>query len=144
MPAKSSTIAAAVPGTPAIADLALVLHHAVRRVKVAVATLPELTMWIRTGVPRGQAALDRERADPGEQVAAVLPVGDRGLVDADLQEQVVDVRVGPDEGETTATLQVSGCAPPMPSICRGSGLPMIRSSRSSRSAGSAGRSPARK
>src|ERR1039458_3575873 len=44
----------------------------------------------------------------------------------------------------TATLEVSGCAPPMPSICRVSGLPMMRSSRSSRSAGSAGRSPARK
>src|SRR5580704_3157499 len=47
-------------------------------------------------------------------------------------------------GETTATLEVSGCAPPMPSICRGSGLPMTRSSRSSRSAGPAGRSLARK
>ena len=29
------------------------------------------------------------------------------------------------DGETTATLLVSGCAPPMPSIWRGSGLPMI-------------------
>src|ERR1700739_4552817 len=47
-------------------------------------------------------------------------------------------------GETTATLDVSGCAPPTPSICRGSGDPMTRSSRSSRSATSAGRSSARK
>src|SRR6202012_4242116 len=47
-------------------------------------------------------------------------------------------------GATTATLDVSGCAPPTPSICRGSGDPITRSSRSSRSAGSAGRSSARK
>src|ERR671914_2056855 len=46
--------------------------------------------------------------------------------------------------EITATLLVSGCAPPIPSICRGSGVPMTRSSRSSRSAGPAGRSSARK
>src|ERR1700722_16069438 len=48
------------------------------------------------------------------------------------------------EGETSATLDRSGCAPPTPSICVGSGDPMIRSSRSSRSAASAGRSSARK
>ncbi len=41
-------------------------------------------------------------------------------------------------------MEVSGCAPPIPSICLSSGLPMIRSSRSSRSPGSAGRSDARK
>ena len=93
---------------------------------------------------RGQAALDRERADPGEQVAAVLPVGDGGLVDSNLQEEVIDVRIGPNGLEITATLEVSGCAPPIPSICLASGLPMIRSSRSSRAAGSAGRSSARK
>ena len=40
---------------------------------------------------------------------------------------------------TTATLLVSDVAPPMPSIWRGSGVPIRRSSRSSRSAGSAGR-----
>ena len=60
--------------------------------------LSELTMRIRTlvsRVPRGhQPALDGERADPGEDVAAVLPVADRGLVHAELQEQVVDVGVG--------------------------------------------------
>ena len=44
---------------------------------------------------RRQAPFDRERADPGEQVAAVLPAGNRGLVDTDLQEQVIDVRIRP-------------------------------------------------
>src|ERR1700733_4108073 len=48
------------------------------------------------------------------------------------------------DGDTTATFEVSGCAPPTPSIWVGSGDPMTRSSRSSRSAGSAGRSEARK
>ena len=43
-----------------------------------------------------------------------------------------------------ATFEVSGSAPPIPSIWRGSGVPMIRSSRSSRMAGSSGRSEARK
>src|ERR1700730_18143798 len=48
------------------------------------------------------------------------------------------------DGPTTATLDVSGCAPPTPSIWRGSGVPMTLSSRSSRAAASAGRSSARK
>ncbi len=43
-------------------------------------------------VRRGdQAALDGEGADPGQQVAAVLRVGDDRLVHEHLQEQVVDV-----------------------------------------------------
>ena len=45
---------------------------------------------------------------------------------------------------TNATLLVSGWAPPTPSICRASGLPMIRIRRSSRTATSVGRSPATK
>ena len=58
-----------------------------------------LTMKIRTealvgaGCGGDEAALDRERPDAGEQVAAVLLVGDDRLVDEDLQEQVVDVGV---------------------------------------------------
>ena len=48
------------------------------------------------------------------------------------------------DGGTTATLLVSGSAPPMPSIWRGSGEPMMRSRRRSRSWLSAGRSSARK
>ena len=48
------------------------------------------------------------------------------------------------DGDTIATLDVSGCAPPMPSIWRGSGVPMIRRSRSLRSAVASGRSPRRK
>ena len=40
-----------------------------------------------------EAALHRERPDPGEDVAAVLPVADGGLVDPELEEQVVDVDV---------------------------------------------------
>src|ERR1700756_2264627 len=51
---------------------------------------------------------------------------------------------GTADGATTATFDVSGCAPPTPSIWRGSGDPMTRRSRSSRSVLSAGRSPARK
>ena len=41
-----------------------------------------------------QAALDRERPDAGQDVAAVLLVGDDRLVDHDLQEQVIDVDAG--------------------------------------------------
>ncbi len=40
-----------------------------------------------------QPALGRERADSGQDVPAVLLVGDRRLLDAELQEQVVDVGV---------------------------------------------------
>ena len=40
-----------------------------------------------------EAALDRERPDAGEQVAAVLAVGHDRLVDADLEEQVLDIDV---------------------------------------------------
>ena len=49
-----------------------------------------------------------------------------------------------EEGLTTATLLVSGWAPPMPSIWRASGEPMADSSTASRLAISAGRSSARK
>ena len=49
VPAKSSTIAAAVPGTPAIATSPSYSTTPSAPVKVAVATLSELTMWIRTG-----------------------------------------------------------------------------------------------
>jgi hypothetical protein len=42
-----------------------------------------------------QAPLDRERAHAGQQVAAVLPVRDGGRIDADLQEQVINVGVRP-------------------------------------------------
>jgi hypothetical protein len=45
---------------------------------------------------------------------------------------------------TTATLLVSGSAPPMPSIWRSSGLPITPSRKASRSAVSAGRSLFRK
>jgi hypothetical protein len=40
-----------------------------------------------------QAVFDRPRADAGEDVAAVLAVADFGLVDDDLQKQIVDVSV---------------------------------------------------
>ena len=49
-----------------------------------------------------------------------------------------------EEGDRIAALEVSGPAPPRPSICRGSGLPMIRRRRASRSLGSEGRSPSTK
>ena len=146
---KASTTGAAVPGTPAIATSPRYSTRPPGVGKVATAMLSELTMRIRTLVSpsrRGhQPPLDRERADAGEDVAAVLPVADRGLVHAELQEQVVDVGVGVlRTATTTATLLVSEVAPPSPSIWRGSGVPISRSSRSSRAAGSAGRSPASK
>jgi hypothetical protein len=43
---------------------------------------------------RNESVLDCPRTDTGKQVAAVLAVTDLGLVDGDLQEQVVDVRIG--------------------------------------------------
>ena len=91
---KASMIAAACRA-PVNSGIPVVGDRPARTGKLAVAKPPVLTMPIRTGEAGGQAALDRERADPGEQVPAVLPVGNRGLVDTDLQEQVVDVRIGP-------------------------------------------------
>ena len=46
-------------------------------------------------VDRGidQASFECERPDAGEQVAAVLLIGDGRLIDADLQEQIVDVSI---------------------------------------------------
>ena len=110
--------------------------------------LSELTMRMRTlvsGSLRGhQPPLDGERADPGEDVAAVLPVADRGLVHPELQEQVVDVGVGVLRRADDGDLARERVAPPSPSIWRGSGVPIRRSSRSSRAAGSVGRSPGSK
>ena len=55
-------------------------------------------MKIATGVTavarRDEAALDRERADAGEDVAAVLLVAHLGAVGPHLQEEVVDVDAG--------------------------------------------------
>src|SRR3954453_17812008 len=51
---------------------------------------------------------------------------------------------GPSERETIPTFEVSGSAPPMPSIWRGSGEPMMRSRKASRSARPCGRASARK
>src|SRR5215468_5878525 len=48
------------------------------------------------------------------------------------------------DGDTTATLAASGCAPPTPSTCSGWPLPITASSSASRSPGSSGRSAARK
>src|SRR5262249_48133207 len=45
------------------------------------------------GAPADRPAPGAERADPGKDVPAVLPVGDRRLVHPELQEQVVDVGV---------------------------------------------------
>ena len=82
-----------------------------------------------------QPALDRERADAGEDVAAILGVGDDRLVDEHLEEEIVDVDAPRDPTcDTIATFEVSGSAPPMPSIWRGSGEPITRSRKASRSA----------
>ena len=66
-----------------------------------------------------QPALHGERADPGEDVPAVLLVGDRRLLHAELQEQVVDVRVVPLRQRYHGSLGASGWAPPSPSIWSG-------------------------
>ena len=73
-----------------------------------------------------QATLEREGGHAGEEVAAVLPIGDHRPIDDHLEEVVVDVAatVPVGAGPTTATLLVSGWAPPMPSIWRSSGEPM--------------------
>jgi hypothetical protein len=42
-----------------------------------------------------EAAFHGERTDPGEEIPTVLAVGDLGLVDADLQEEIVDIGIGP-------------------------------------------------
>ena len=65
---------------------------------VATATPPVFSRWIRTarlavGWRRHEATLDGERRHAGEDVAAVLLVGDDRLVDDDLEEEVVDVGV---------------------------------------------------
>jgi hypothetical protein len=148
MSRKSITIGAAVPGTPSMRAWAVVAHAAAGRLHVrdrdAVAVL---TMWMRTASAPGrgdQPVLDGERSDSGQHVAAVLRLIDARLVDEDLQEEVVDVGVGPRREPTTATLLVSVSAPPRPSIWRTSGDPIAASSTRSRSARSAGKSEARK
>ena len=116
---NASTTGAAVPGTPAMATSPRYSTRPSGVGKVATAMLSELTMRIRTlvsGVLRGhQPAFDGERADPGEDVAAVLPVADRGLVHPELQEQVVDVGVGvlrrADDGDLAG--QRGGAAEPV-------------------------------
>ena len=146
---NASTTGAAVPGTPAIATSPRYSTRPPGVGKVATATLSELTIRIRTLVSPScagnQTALHRERPDPGQDVAAVLPVADGRL----RRRRAAGTgsrrrRRGAPTATTTATLLVSEVAPPSPSICRGSGVPISRSSRSSRSAGSAGRSPASK
>ena len=144
---NSSGIAAAVPGTPSMRASPSYSTAPSGVGTCATAMLPVFTMWMRTGVvvagDRHEPVLDRPRADAGENVAAVLAVADFGLVDHDLQEQIVDVGMRrARDALMTATLLVSGCAPPTPSICRASGEPMAASSTRSRSSRSAGRSRA--
>ena len=45
-----------------------------------------------------EATLDREGADASEDIAAILRVADDRLIDEDLEEEIVDVGVGPGEG----------------------------------------------
>jgi len=45
-----------------------------------------------------QAALDGGGADGREDIAAALRVGNDGLIDKDLEEETVDVGVGPGGG----------------------------------------------
>jgi hypothetical protein len=84
---------AAVPGTPEMAVVpwvALAERHGGGRQAAGVdhvdADRRHVAAW-----GRDQAALERERRDAGEQVAAVLPVGDDGIVHNHLEEVVVDV-----------------------------------------------------
>ena len=97
--ANASVIAGRGAGHAGDRDVAAVRDPARRAWRtVATATLSELTIRMRTSVAPSaggdQAALEREGAHPGQDVAAVLRVGDRRLVHAELQEEVVDVGVG--------------------------------------------------
>ena len=84
----------------------------------------------------------------GPTPARMLPqlgvVSTSGLSTPTWQNRKSMSQSGRVERETIATLLVSGCAPPSPSIWRASGEPITASSRRSRAAGSAGRSSARK
>ena len=64
-------------------------------------TSPVLSIWMRTGVTPSTAAT-RPRsmagADGREDIAAALRVGNDGLIDKDLEEETVDVGVGPGGG----------------------------------------------
>lgn len=67
------------------------------------------------GVRRGdEAALDGEGSDADEQVAAVLTVGHLARLDADLEEQIVDVRLGTGRGRHHGHLAGQGVRPAEP------------------------------
>ena len=95
MSSKSSRIAAAVPGTPDTAVSPVSTSRPSRD--------GEVCRRDRVGVdhvdPHGglavgacqQPTFEGERADAGEQVAAVLAVGDEAVADAELQEQVLEI-----------------------------------------------------
>ena len=95
MASKSSRIAAAVPGTPDTAVDPVSTSRPSWTGKCAVAIESVLIMWMRTRASPSangqQAPLDGERADTGQQVAAVLAVGDEAFADTELQEQVLEV-----------------------------------------------------
>ena len=111
VPANRSSTGAARPGTPAIAVSPARKagrrggerrrHHAAR-----VDHADPRRGLLAAGLD--QAALGRERPDPGQDVAAVLLVGDGRLGHAELEEQVVQVRLAAAGTDTTATLDASG------------------------------------
>jgi hypothetical protein len=130
VPTNSSGIGAAdVPGHPVDGRIAGIGRDAARGLDGGDASLAGILHVDRHAglavLPRHQPALDREGADTGEDVAAVLAVGHHGAVHRHLQEEVIDIDPRPIRALTTATFEVSGSAPPMPSIWRGSGVPMI-------------------
>ena len=94
-PPTSSSIADAVPGTPSMTASPSYSGRPSTVGNTAVAMSPVFSSRMRTvvrsPVAGDEAALDGERPDAGEQVAAGLRVADGRGVDADLQEQVVDV-----------------------------------------------------
>jgi hypothetical protein len=69
-----------------------------------------------------QAALDRERPDAGQDVAAVLPAADGGLVQPQLQGQVVDVGTRvlrrPDDGDLAGQRRPAAEAVDLPGVGR--------------------------
>ena len=142
---NSSGIGAAVPGTPSM------------RASPSYSTAPPRRRHVRdrhaAGVHhvdahrrrrvrrRHEPVLDGQRPDAGEDVAAVLAVADLAPcrprpagTDSRRRHRPASTR------EMTATLLVSGCAPPMPSIWRASGEPIAASSTRRAAARSAGRS----
>ena len=145
---KLIVIGAALPGTPSIRaspaystrppGVATVMSHCMSVLRVSTRNV--------LAAPRG-ATIPVSSAN-GTTAASMLPqfgvVSTVSLSGCSCANRKSRSTPGLLPGETMPTLLVSGCAPPRPSICRGSGEPMTASSTRSRKGSSPGRSAAAK